>query len=73
MEIIFFIIFFIGAIITFKTKEKSFPKYPYLGWIVCMLVVAVGLYLMCIALDNIADTASYNAGYNEAYNSIYRK
>ena len=67
MENIFFIIFFIGAIITFKTKEKRFPNHPYLGWIVCMLGVAVGLYLMCTALNNIADTTSYNAGYNEAY------
>jgi hypothetical protein len=27
----FFIIFIIGAIITFITKDKRFPNHPYIG------------------------------------------
>lgn len=46
MEIIFVIILIIGSIIIFKNKDKKFPNNPILGWLVCTIILAVGLYLM---------------------------
>ena len=66
MEILFFIIFSIGAIITFKTKDKRFPNHPYLGWVVCMIGIAVSLFGMYYAYNEVADNASFNAGYRDA-------
>ena len=66
MKIILFVIFFVGAIITFKTKEKRFPNNPYLGWIVCMIVIAVSLYLVYVATDGAIRNADFNAGYRDA-------
>ena len=66
MEIIFFIIFLIGAVITFITKDKRFPNHPYLGWIVCMIGIAVGLYLIYSAMEGSARNAAFNAGYKDA-------
>ena len=57
MEIIFFII---GAVITFMTKDKRFPNYPILGWLICTLMLAVGLYN---SIDNASRNAAFNAGY----------
>lgn len=66
MEIVFFIIFIIGAIITFITKDKRFPNHPYLGWFVCMIGIAVGLYLVYSAMDGASRNAAFNAGYRDA-------
>ncbi len=67
MEIIFFIIFFICAIITFKKKDKRFPNQPILGWVVCMIGIAVGLYLVYYFGEQSADNAAFNAGYRDAF------
>lgn len=66
MEIIFFIIFIIGAIITFKTKDKRFPNHPYMGWIVCMIGIAVGLYIAYKGVEISSNNAAFNAGYRDA-------
>lgn len=66
MGIILFIIFIIGSIIIFKNKDKRFPNYPILGWIVCTIILAVGLYLMYYAYNGAADNAAFNAGYRDA-------
>ena len=66
MEIIFFIIFIIGAIITFITKDKRFPNHPYLAWILCMIGIAVGLYLVYSAMGGATRNADFNAGYRDA-------
>lgn len=66
MEIVFIIIFIIGAVITFITKDKRFPNHPYLGWIVCMVAIAVGLYLVYSAMDSASRNAAFNAGYRDA-------
>ena len=70
MEIIFIIIFIICAIITFKTKDTRFPNNPYLGWIVCMIGIAVGLYLLYSAMNGAAGNAAFNAGYRDALNDF---
>ena len=62
----FFMIFIIGAIITFITKDKRFPNHPYIGWFVCMIGIAVGLYIAYIGIEMSMDNASYNAGYRDA-------
>jgi len=67
MKIIFFIIFLVLAIITFKVKDKRFPNNPYLGWVVCMVSIAVGLYLLYSAMDGAARNAAFNAGYKSVY------
>lgn len=66
MEVVFFIIFIIGAVITFITKDKRFPNHPYLGWVVCMIGIAVGLYLVYSAMDSASRNAAFNAGYRDA-------
>lgn len=66
MEVVFFIIFIIGAVITFITKDKRFPNHPYLGWVVCMIGIAVGLYLVYSAMDGASRNAAFNAGYRDA-------
>ena len=43
MGTILLVMFIICAIITFKIKDKRFPNHPILGWIVCMILIAVGL------------------------------
>jgi hypothetical protein len=67
MEIILIIICIIGSIIIFKNKDKRFPNYPILGWLVCTIILAVGLYLMYFAYNGVADKAAYNAGYESVY------
>ena len=67
MGIILFIIFIIFAIISFKVKDKRFPNNPILGWIVCMVVLAVGLYLLYNAWEGGRDIGAYNAGYRDAF------
>lgn len=67
MEIIFFIIFLIGAIITFITKDKRFPDHPYLGWVVCMIGIAVGLYIVYSTIDSSVKDAARGAAFNEGY------
>ncbi len=67
MEIILVIIFIIGSIIIFKNKDKRFPNYPILGWLVCTIILAVGLYLLYFAYNEAADNAAYNAGYESVY------
>ncbi len=67
MEIIFFIIFIICAIITFKAKDKRFPNNPYLGWIVCMIAIGVGLYLLYSAMNGASKNTAFNAGYRDAF------
>ena len=66
MGIILFIILIIGSIIVFKNKDKRFPNNPILGWIVCTIGLAVGLYLIYLGYDMVADNAAYNAGYRDA-------
>ena len=66
MEIIFFIILIIGSIIIFKNKDKRFPNYPILGWLVCTIILAVGLYLIYNAIDGVSRNAAFNAGYRDA-------
>lgn len=66
MEIILFIIFIIGSIIIFKNKDKRFPNYPILGWLVCTIILAVGLYLLYNAWEGGRDIGAYNAGYRDA-------
>lgn len=65
MGTILLVMFIICAIITFKIKDKRFPNHPILGWIVCMILIAVGLYLMYSSYNEAADKAAYNAGYRE--------
>ena len=67
MGIILFIIFIIGAIIIFKNKDKRFPNNPTLGWIVCTIGLAVGLYLLYIGYNMSVGDAAYNAGYRDAF------
>ena len=67
MEIILIIIFIIGSIIIFKNKDKRFHNYPILGWLVCTIILAVGLYLMYSAYNGAADKAAFNAGYRDAF------
>ena len=67
MEIILVIILIIGSIIIFKNKDKRFPNYPILGWLVCTIILAVGLYLMYSAYNGAADNAAFNAGYQDAF------
>lgn len=67
MEIIFFIIFIIGAVITFITKDKRFPNHPYIGWIICMIAIGVGLYLVYFAMGDAVRNADFNAGYRDAF------
>ena len=66
MEIILFIICIIGSIIIFKNKDKRFPNYPILGWLICTIILAVGLYLMYNAIDGASRDAAFNAGYRDA-------
>lgn len=66
MEIILIIIFIIGAIVTYKTKDKRFPNHPYLGWIICMIGIAVGLYIVYSGMSTISKNATFNAGYRDA-------
>ena len=66
MKIILIIICIIGSIIIFKNKDKRFPNYPILGWLVCTIILAVVLYLMYSAYNGAADKASFNAGYRDA-------
>lgn len=66
MEIILIIICIIGSIIIFKNKDKRFPNYPLLGWLVCTIILAVGLYLMYSAIDSSSRDAAFNAGYQDA-------
>lgn len=66
MEIILFIICIIGSIIIFKNKDKRFPNYPILGWLVCTIILAVGLYLIYNAIDSTSRNAAFNAGYRDA-------
>ncbi len=68
MEIILVIICIIGSIIIFKNKDKRFPNNPILGWIVCTIGLAVGLYLIYISYNMAADNAAFNAGYREGLN-----
>ena len=67
MGIILFGIVIICAIITFKVKEKKFPNNPILGWIVCTIGLAVGLYLLYIGYNMVAGAATLNAGYRDAF------
>lgn len=67
MEIIFFIIFLILAIIAFKLKDKRFPNHPYLGWFVCMVSIGVGLYLVYNSINGAMENATFNAGYRDAF------
>lgn len=67
MEIILVILLIIGSIIIFKNKDKRFPNYPILGWLVCTIILAVGLYLMYSAYNEAADKAAFNAGYESVY------
>lgn len=62
MEIIFIIV----AIISFKVKDKRFPNNPYLGWIVCMVWIGVGLYFLYDAINGAMGNAAFNAGYRDA-------
>ena len=66
MGIVFIIIFIICAVITFKTKDKRFPNHPYVGWIVCMICIGVGLYMMYYAMNITSGNTSFNAGYRDA-------
>lgn len=66
MGIILFIIFIVCAIITFKVKDKRFPNYPILGWVVYMVVLAIALYGMYYFGEQAADNAAFNAGYRDA-------
>lgn len=66
MEIILFIICIIGSIIIFKNKDKRFPNYPILGWLVCTIMLAIGLFLIYNALDDASRNAAFNAGYRDA-------
>lgn len=66
MEIILVIICIIGSIIIFKNKDKRFPNYPILGWLVCTIILAVGLYGLYTAYNEVADNAAFNAGYRDA-------
>ena len=66
MEIILLIICIIGSIIFYTNKDKRFPNYPILGWIICTIGLAVGLYLLYISYNMLADNAAYNAGYRDA-------
>ena len=63
MEIILVIILIICSIIIFKNKDK---RYPILGWLVCTIILAVGLYLLYSAYNGAADNAAFNAGYQDA-------
>lgn len=66
MKIILFIICIIGSIIIFKNKDKRFPNYPILGWLICTIMLAVGLYLIYNSIDNASRNAAFNAGYMDA-------
>ena len=66
MEIIFFIIFIIGSFIIFKNKDKRFPNNPILGWIVCTIGLAIGLYLMYDGTNTSTKNNYFNAGYRDA-------
>ncbi len=66
MGIVFFIIFIICAIIVFIKKDKRFPNHPYIGWIVCVIAIGVGLYLMYNAMGGAVRNADFNAGYRDA-------
>ncbi len=66
MEIILIIICIIGYIIIFKNKDKRFPNNQILGWLVCTIMLAVGLYLLYSAYNGAADNAAFNAGYRDA-------
>ena len=70
MGIILFIILVIGSIIIFKNKDKRFPNYPILGWLVCTIILAVGLYLLYIGYNMVADNVAYNAGYREGLKGL---
>ena len=50
----------------FNVKDKRFPNHPYLGWVVCMIGIAVGLYLVYSAMDGASRNAAFNAGYRDA-------
>ena len=66
MEVILIIICIIGSIIIFKNKDKRFANNPILGWLVCTIILAVGLYLLYSAYNGAADNAAFNAGYRDA-------
>ena len=68
MEIILFIIFIICSILIFKNKDKRFPNYPILGWIICTIVLAITLYGIYFGYNMVADNAAFNAGYREGLN-----
>lgn len=67
MEIILVIILIICSIIIFKNKDKRFPNYPILGWLVCTIILAISLYGMYYLGEQAADNAAYNAGYESVY------
>ena len=67
MDFILIIICIIGSIIIFKNKDKRFPNYPILGWLVCTIILAAGLYGMYFVYNEAADKAAYNAGYESVY------
>lgn len=67
MGIIFFIIFIIGAIIIFKNRETRFPNNPTLGCVVCVIGLAIGLYLLYTGICISSSNAAYNAGYRDAF------
>ena len=67
MEFILLIILIIGSIIIFKNKDKRFPNYPILGWLVCTIILAISLYGMYYLGEQAADNAAYNAGYESVY------
>lgn len=66
MEFILLIILIIGSIIIFKNKDKRFPSNPILGWLVCTIILAVGLYGMYYTYNDAAGDAAFNAGYRDA-------
>ena len=70
MKIIFFIIFIICAIITFKKEDKMMPNHPYLSWILCMIVIGISLYLAYYSLDIMLKNVNYNAGVRDALRSL---
>lgn len=71
MKIVFFIIFIIGAIIIFKTKDERFPNHPYLGWIVCMIIMAacfyIGYNVSKVGYDSTVRDTDFKAGYKSVY------
>ena len=70
MKIIFFIIFIICAIITFKKEDKMMPNHPYLSWILCMIGIGLALYLVYCSINGILKNTDYNAGVRDALRSI---